>query len=116
MPGLVPGIHVFAATLEMKTWMAGHRRAEATPSFERLCPAMTIEEVYLHCLFRPAAEIVDQAHLAARLARQAGVTAMQDQPVMGVKHEFVGDHPFEPKLHFQRRLARCKTGAIADAK
>jgi epoxyqueuosine reductase len=22
-------------------WMAGHRRAEATPSFERLCPAMT---------------------------------------------------------------------------
>jgi hypothetical protein len=25
-----------------KTWMAGHRRAEATPSFGRLCPAMTI--------------------------------------------------------------------------
>src|SRR5260370_24750660 len=24
-----------------KTWMAGHRRAEATPSFTRLCPAMT---------------------------------------------------------------------------
>src|SRR5882724_2251272 len=24
-----------------KTWMAGHRRAEATPSFGRLCPAMT---------------------------------------------------------------------------
>src|SRR5262252_8281445 len=24
-----------------KTWMAGHRRAEATPFFERLCPAMT---------------------------------------------------------------------------
>src|SRR5712672_612055 len=23
-----------------KTWMAGHRRAEATPSFGRLCPAM----------------------------------------------------------------------------
>src|SRR6202163_2861177 len=23
------------------TWMAGHRRAEATPSFGRLCPAMT---------------------------------------------------------------------------
>src|SRR4029450_1341984 len=26
---------------ETKTWMAGHRRAEATPSFGRLCPAMT---------------------------------------------------------------------------
>src|SRR5262249_28036958 len=24
-----------------KTWMAGHRRAESTPSFGRLCPAMT---------------------------------------------------------------------------
>src|SRR5260221_4197357 len=26
-----------------QTWMAGHRRAEATPSFGRLCPAMTAE-------------------------------------------------------------------------
>ena len=40
MPGLVPGIHVFFLD-EAKTWMAGHRRAEATPSFRRLCPAMT---------------------------------------------------------------------------
>jgi DNA ligase-associated metallophosphoesterase len=40
MPGLVPGIHVFLAE-QAKTWMAGHRRAEATPSFRRLCPAMT---------------------------------------------------------------------------
>jgi DNA ligase-associated metallophosphoesterase len=39
MPGLVPGIHVFLC--EAKTWMAGQRRAEATPSFVRLCPAMT---------------------------------------------------------------------------
>src|SRR5438876_7813347 len=28
-------------TLRWKTWMAGHRRAEAMPSFGRLCPAMT---------------------------------------------------------------------------
>jgi uncharacterized protein len=46
MPGLVPGIHVFffceAKFLrEAKTWMAGHKRAEATPSFRRLCLAMT---------------------------------------------------------------------------
>jgi hypothetical protein len=40
MPGLVPGIHVFF--LKGKTWMAGHRLAEATPSFRRLCPAMTV--------------------------------------------------------------------------
>jgi uncharacterized protein len=41
MPGLVPGIHVFFLD-GARTWMAGHRRAEATPSFVRLCPAMTI--------------------------------------------------------------------------
>jgi uncharacterized protein YkwD len=41
MPGLVPGIHVFGSIEYEKTWMAGHRRAEATPSFGRLCPAMT---------------------------------------------------------------------------
>jgi DNA ligase-associated metallophosphoesterase len=42
MSGLVPGIHVFLFFLcDARTWMAGHRRAEATPSFRRLCPAMT---------------------------------------------------------------------------
>src|SRR6185295_18844011 len=40
MPGLVPGIHVFGGA-DREAWMAGHRRAEATPSFGRLCPAMT---------------------------------------------------------------------------
>jgi hypothetical protein len=40
MPGLVPGIHVLAATKEGRGW-PGDRRAEATPSFGRLCPAMT---------------------------------------------------------------------------
>jgi hypothetical protein len=39
MPALVAGIH--ALLVHTKTWMAGHRRAEATPSFGRLCPAMT---------------------------------------------------------------------------
>jgi hypothetical protein len=41
MPALVAGIHVFLFTSASKTWMAGHRRAEATPFFEPLCPAMT---------------------------------------------------------------------------
>jgi DNA ligase-associated metallophosphoesterase len=40
MPGLVPGIRVFFLR-GAKMWMAGQRRAEATPSFRRLCPAMT---------------------------------------------------------------------------
>src|SRR5258708_23430497 len=40
MAGLVPGIHVFRLTAN-KTWMAGYRRAEATPSCGRLRPAMT---------------------------------------------------------------------------
>jgi hypothetical protein len=40
MPGFMPGVHVFSAR-KNKSWMAGHRRAEATPFFERLCPAMT---------------------------------------------------------------------------
>jgi hypothetical protein len=39
MPGLVPGIHVFAG--EKKAWMAGTKASEATPFFERLCPAIT---------------------------------------------------------------------------
>ena len=41
MPGLVPGIHVFVPIGASKTWTARHRRAEATPSFGRLSPAMT---------------------------------------------------------------------------
>jgi hypothetical protein len=36
MPGLVPGIHVFAAA-ESKTWMAGTSSAKT-----RFCPAMTL--------------------------------------------------------------------------
>ena len=45
MPGRVPGIHVFhkRELTAGETWMAGHRRAEATPSFGRLGPAMTVE-------------------------------------------------------------------------
>src|SRR5690349_6827782 len=31
-----------AKLAKLRAWMAGHRRAEATPSFGRLCPAMTV--------------------------------------------------------------------------
>jgi hypothetical protein len=37
-PGLDPGVH-----LQKKMMDGRDRRAEATPSFGRLCPAMTIE-------------------------------------------------------------------------
>jgi branched-chain amino acid transport system permease protein len=41
MPGLVPGIHALPVlTQERRRW-PGHRKAEATPFFERLSPAMT---------------------------------------------------------------------------
>jgi uncharacterized protein len=42
MAGLVPAIHVLLEiNSKKKAWMPGHRRAEATPFFERLCPGMT---------------------------------------------------------------------------
>ncbi|MGB6240825.1 MAG: hypothetical protein WBG16_26160, partial [Bradyrhizobium sp.] len=40
MPGLEPGIHL----LRDSDGLPGHRQAEATPFFERLCPAMTAYE------------------------------------------------------------------------
>ena len=66
-------------------------------------------------LLRPAAKIVDQAYVAARLARQTDVAAVQDQPVMGVQHEFGRDHFLQPEFDLERRLARCEAGAVADA-
>jgi hypothetical protein len=40
MPALVAGFNVLWHKLS-KAWMAGTQASEATPSFERLCPAMT---------------------------------------------------------------------------
>src|ERR1700692_794370 len=37
----MPGIHVLTASQQERRGWPGHRRAEATPSFRRLCPAMT---------------------------------------------------------------------------
>src|SRR5260221_12706647 len=42
MAGLVPAIHVFLAAPLSRPGCPGHRRAEATPSFGRLCPGMTV--------------------------------------------------------------------------
>ncbi len=40
-----PGYPRLDSVAARKTWMAGHRRAEATPSFGRLCPAMTKKRI-----------------------------------------------------------------------
>src|SRR5438105_15509642 len=67
-------------------------------------------------LLRPAAEIIDQADLAARLARKTRVAAVQDQPVMRVPHELWRHHLLEPELNFERRIARREGGAVTDSK
>ena len=76
MPGLDPGIHVFLCVA--KTWKAGHRRAEATPSFRRLCPAMT----------RPAIDIIHSAALnvvgVELLADLSGALFWQEQHLLVV--------------------------------
>src|SRR5258708_5680988 len=66
-------------------------------------------------LLRPAAEIVNQAYLAAWLARQTGVAAVQDQPMMRVQHEFGGNHALKTKLDLERRRAWRQSRPIADA-
>src|SRR5581483_2741284 len=37
-----------------KTWMPGHRRAEATPFFKRLCPGMTTPSLLVGDVLRDA--------------------------------------------------------------
>jgi uncharacterized protein len=61
MPGLDPGIHVFLDAA--RTWMAGQRRAEATPSFRRLRPAMT-ENVALSVVSQSALDVAGVSLLA----------------------------------------------------
>src|SRR6185295_3897643 len=65
-------------------------------------------------LLRPPAKIVDQTYLAARLAGEARVAPVQDQPVMGVQHEFGRDHLFQPEFDLQRRIAGRQPRAVAD--
>jgi len=54
--------------------------------------------------FPASAEIVDQAYLTARFAGEAGVAAMQDQPVMRVQHELGRNDSLQPELDLKRRL------------
>src|SRR5262249_53550566 len=65
-------------------------------------------------LLGPATQVVDQALLAQRTARHAGVAAVQDQPVMGMQLEFIGYHLLEIRLDLARVLAGREAGAVAD--
>src|ERR1700743_3128457 len=47
IPGLVRRHPRLASLVAPKSWMGGHRRAEATPFFERLYPAMTTSFRYV---------------------------------------------------------------------
>src|SRR5580700_10241269 len=69
----------------------------------------------VHRLARPFAEVGDDALLAQRPAGHAGITAVQDQPVMGVQPVALR-HDFQ-QLHFdvERGLADRQPGAIANA-
>src|SRR5215510_9953047 len=68
-----------------------------------------------HRFPRPLAEVRDQARLAEGPPRQADVTPVQDQPVVGMALVFRRHHAVELGLDLQRRLAGCHTGPIADA-
>src|SRR6185436_11061170 len=94
------------------------REPRLGPTAEQEQPVKTARrtEGGLDRLFRPAAEIVDQANLAARPSGETGVAAMQDQPVMGMEHEFGRHHAQQFNFHLERRLARRKSRAIGDAK
>src|SRR6266849_4434286 len=67
-----PGYPRLDSVATRKTWMAGHRRAEATPAFGRLCPAMTKTRILFNlfksiknarCIFGQAFRATTQASI-----------------------------------------------------
>src|SRR6478752_10419177 len=66
-------------------------------------------------LSRPFAEVGNHTPLAQRTPRKTDVTAVQDQPVMGMKPVFRWHHLIELRLDLERCLARCHAGPVAHA-
>jgi hypothetical protein len=62
------------------------------------------------------AEVGDDAVPALGLARDAGVAAVQDQPVVRILAKFRRHELDELALDFVHILARCKAGAVGDRK
>ena len=44
---------------------------------------------------RKLTQILDEAGAAARFARDTGISAMQDEPVMRVQEEFLGNEAYQ---------------------
>src|SRR3954454_19265251 len=65
-------------------------------------------------LLGPATEIADQAQSTARVTGEAGIAAVQDEPMVCVQHELGRDHFFETQLDLQGSLARCQRGPVSD--
>src|SRR3954470_441924 len=61
------------------------------------------------------AKVADQALRAARLAREADVAPVQDQPVVGVLEKFRRRELQQPVLDFPRILSRGEAGPVGDA-
>src|ERR1700716_3340056 len=94
MPGPVPGIRVFFLH-GAKTWMAGHRRAEATPSFRRLCPAMTKNSHAVNaCAWASAeAKLAERKGSGRRLGHGSADLASELPPI---RHDTHRKHPTKP--------------------
>src|SRR5688572_28901333 len=67
------------------------------------------------CLALELAQVADHAFRAARLARDADVAPVQDEPVVRVLLELVRGELQQLLLDFLRVLARREPGAVRDA-
>ena len=63
-------------------------------------------------LCRVLAKVPDNAGGAVRLARDAHVAAVQDEPMVGVQLELIRNEFQETQLDFQGVLAGCDVGAV----
>src|SRR6516165_6536725 len=81
MPRLDPGMTAFPFRPSRDPGWPGRRRAEATPSFGRLCPAMTSNNSRKHLVERRAVGRVDQFGmvLAQAFHHHSGID-LQDLP------------------------------------
>src|SRR5262249_32922967 len=98
---------------------SGSRAESCANAWRRIIPAIAAVlwwqlPLLRHCLGRPFADIGNQAFLAQRPARHAGVASVQDQPVVRVALVLVGHHLVELLLDLERGLAGRKSGAVAD--
>ena len=82
---------------------------------------MTVALIRINCLsllfslFLELAQIFNQAGATARFAGDAGITAVQNKPVMHIQLEFCRDMLEQFLLHLVDILTGGKTGAVGNA-